>query len=64
MFAAARKTPAWKTPTPLKDADGRPFLRGALEEIDAKWGSMDAYLAKEIGLTPADRVKLKRLYLE
>ena len=64
MFAAARKTPAWKTPTPLKDADGRPFLRGALEAIDAKWGSMDAYLAKEIGLTPADRVKLKRLYLE
>jgi protein-tyrosine phosphatase len=64
MFAQYRKAPNWKTPTPLKDAEGRPFLDGAFAEIDAKWGSVDNYLAKEIGVSQADVAKLRAMYLE
>lgn len=64
MFAQARATPAWKTPPPLMTPDGRPFLDGAFEEIRAKWGSVDGYLLKEIGVTAADQARLRRMYLE
>lgn len=64
MFAQARNTPAWKTPTPLMTPDGRPFLDGAFDEIRAKWGSLDNYLAKEVGVTAADQARLRRMYLE
>jgi protein-tyrosine phosphatase len=64
MFAAYQQNPAWRTPTPLQDADGRPFLAGAFAEIETKWGSVDAYLEKEIGVSAADLKRLRRLYLE
>jgi protein-tyrosine phosphatase len=64
MFAQYRKAPNWKTPTPLKDAEGRPFLDGAFAEIDEKWGSVDNYLAKEIGVSQADVARLRAMYLE
>jgi protein-tyrosine phosphatase len=64
LFAQYRKAPNWKTPTPLVDAQGQPFLNGAFAEIEAKWGSVDAYLAKEIGVGPAEVSKLRALYLE
>jgi protein-tyrosine phosphatase len=63
MFAASQQRPDWKTPQPLHDDQG-PFLRGAFAEIDAKWGSVDAYLAKEIGVSAADLVTLRRTYLQ
>jgi protein-tyrosine phosphatase len=56
--------PELRKPQPLVEADGRPFLAGAFEEIDAKWGSVDAYLRQEVGLTSADLATLRRLYLE
>ncbi len=64
LFAQYRKDPNWKTPTPLTDAQGRPFLDGAFAEIDEKWGSVDNYLAKEIGVSQADIARLRTLYLE
>jgi protein-tyrosine phosphatase len=64
MFAMTRKSPNWKTPSPLMDEQGRPFLRGAFDEIDAKWGSLDAYLAREVGISHADVLKLRLMYLE
>lgn len=64
LFAQYQQAPGWKTPQPLKDAEGRPFLRGAFDEINEKWGSVDAYLAKEIGVGPGDLVKLRELYLQ
>jgi protein-tyrosine phosphatase len=64
LFAQYRKDPNWKTPTPLKDAQGHPFLDGAFAEIDKTWGSVDAYLAKEIGVSHADVLKLRAMYLE
>lgn len=64
LFAAYQQRPNWKTADPLKTADGTPYLAGAFQEIDQTWGSVDAYLIKEIGLTPADLLKLRLLYLE
>ncbi len=64
LFAVSQKDPNWLTPQPLKDAEGRPYLDGAFAEIEAKWGSVDGYLAKEIGLTPDDIARLRRLYLQ
>ncbi len=63
LFVAQQQRPDWKTPQPLHDDQG-PFLRGAYAEIDAKWGSVDQYLAKEIGVRAADLVTLRRVYLQ
>jgi protein-tyrosine phosphatase len=64
MFAKYQQYPSWRTPTPLKEANGRPFLWGAFAEIETKWGSVEAYLIKEIGISAADLKQLRRLYLE
>ncbi len=36
----------------------------ALHEINSRYGSMDAFLNRELGLTPEDRAKLKSMYLQ
>jgi protein-tyrosine phosphatase len=64
MFAAYRSRPDWKTPQPLMDKDGQPFLRGAFDAINEKWGSLDAYLQQEVGVGPAEIAQLRRDYLE
>jgi protein-tyrosine phosphatase len=64
LFASYQQAPGWKTPQPLKDADGRPFLRGAFDEINEKWGSVDAYLAKEVGVGPREIAQLRKRYLQ
>jgi protein-tyrosine phosphatase len=64
LFASYQKNPQWKVAQPLKTADGTPFLKGAFDEIHEKWGSVDAYLEKEIGLSPVQRAKLRALYLQ
>lgn len=64
LFARANANPEARKPQPLVEPDGRPFLMGAFDEIDAKWGSPEAYLRQEIGLTDADFATLRRLYLE
>jgi protein-tyrosine phosphatase len=63
MFAAYQ-TPQAATPTPLVEADGTPFLAGAFAEIEAKYGSVEAYLEREAALTPARRKALQAAYLE
>jgi protein-tyrosine phosphatase len=64
LFSRYQDNPAAMTPSPLQEADGTPFLKGAFDEIDAKWGSVDAYLEKEVGVTKVDLARLKLLYLE
>ncbi len=64
MFAALQKSPMAKVAQPLKEADGTPFLAGAFAEIDQRWGSVDAYLEKEVGLTKGDLALLRATYLE
>jgi len=63
MFASYQKEPHPK-PTPLFTAEGKSFLSFSLAEIEEKWGSIDQYLAIEIGLTKADIARLRLLYTE
>jgi len=64
MFAAFQKSGSYAKAQPLKDAEGRPFLDGAFAEIEQRWGSVDAFLAKEVGVTLADLATLRAAYLE
>jgi protein-tyrosine phosphatase len=56
--------PAWRVAKPLTDAAGRPQLASAFDQIEAQWGSVDAYLQQEIGLSQDDVLALRKLYLE
>ena len=47
---------------PLFTADDKPFLSFAFAEIEAKWGSVDAYLKAEVDITPAAIAKLRVRY--
>jgi protein-tyrosine phosphatase len=64
LFASYQKSGAPAKPTPLKEADGTAFLDGAFAEIEAKWGSVPAYLEAEVGVGKADLARLRLLYLE
>ncbi len=64
MFAKYQQSPQWKVPQPLRENDGTPFLTGAFDEISKKWGSVDAYLAKEAGVGPVEIAALRKAYLE
>jgi protein-tyrosine phosphatase len=64
LLAAYQKDGKSTAAQPLKDANGKAFLDGAFEVIEARWGSVDTYLEQEIGLTKADLAVLRRTYLE
>ena len=64
MFAKYQQNPAAAKPQPLKDPDGTAFLSYAFDEIDKRWGSVDAYLEQEIGVTKVDIASLRVTYLE
>lgn len=64
MFASFQKDPAYKTPRPLVDSNKKALIEAAFAEIDTRYGSVDAYLAKEIGVSGADIAKLRAMYLE
>ena len=51
-------------PQPLYDSNKKPLLQYALEEIEGRYGSVEAYLDKEIGVKPSDVAKLRATYLE
>ncbi|SEO83534.1 tyrosine-protein phosphatase [Paenibacillus sp. OV219] len=40
------------------------FLQAALDEMKAKYGSIDAFIEKGLGVTKEERAKLKAMYLE
>lgn len=64
MFSHYRRDPAAAKPQPLKEADGTAFLSFALDEIDKRYGSVDAYLDKELGVGAVDVAALRASYLE
>jgi protein-tyrosine phosphatase len=64
MFAGYQKDPAYKTPRPLVDSQQRGLIEFALAEVETRWGSIDAYLDKELGVSPADVARLRAMYLE
>jgi protein tyrosine/serine phosphatase len=41
-----------------------PFLATAFDEIEKHWGSVDIYLAPEIGLDSKGGRRLRRIYLQ
>jgi protein-tyrosine phosphatase len=49
---------------PLYTAAGKPFLQETFDEIDARWGSVDAYLDQVLGVDKAKIARLRALYLE
>lgn len=40
-----------------------PYLHYAFEQIEADYGSVEAYLEQEIGVDADDRTRLRTLYL-
>ena len=62
LFAKFQSDPRGNVAQPLKEADGTPFLASAFDEIDKRWGSVDGYLEKEIGLNKVDIANLRRIY--
>ena len=40
------------------------FLQGALDEMKDKYGSIDNFLEKGLGITKEERAKLKAMYTE
>lgn len=40
------------------------FLQAAIDEMKAKYGSIDAFIEKGLGVTKEERAKLKAMYLE
>jgi protein-tyrosine phosphatase len=53
-----------RKPQPLFDAQGRALLQYAFDAIEQRWGSVEAYLDKEIGVDAADIARLRQMYLE
>lgn len=64
MFARYQQNPAAAKPQPLKTAEGTAFLAFAFDEIETKWGSVDAYLAQEAGVSKVDLAALRAHYTE
>lgn len=64
MFSHYRRDPQAAKPKPLKDADGTAFLSFALDEIDKQYGSIEAYLDKELAVSAVDVAALRASYLE
>jgi len=51
-------------PKPLYDAQGVAYLQQTFDAIDARWGSVDAYLDQELGVDGRALARLRALYLE
>lgn len=64
FFARGAHAGADMKAQPLYDANGKSMLLDAFAAIDTKYGSVDAYLEKEVGVTAADLAALRANYLE
>jgi len=51
-------------PRRLVDPQGNALLAAALEAIEARWGSIEAYLRDRLGVGPLEIDRLRSLYLE
>lgn len=64
VFYAKARAAGPLTAKPLYDAKGVAYLQETFDEIDSRWGSVDAYLDKELGIGPRELARLRALYLE
>lgn len=58
------KYKASSKPEPLLTPDGTPLLAIAFAQIEADYGSIDRYLASELGIDSSAKKKLQALYLQ
>ncbi len=63
-YARAQSAGTPTKPRPLYDKAGVALLQQTFDEIDTHWGSVDAYLDKELGIGPRDIAGLRAAYLE
>jgi protein-tyrosine phosphatase len=63
-FYAKVRTTSTPKPRRLVDADGKPYLQQTFDEIDAHWGSVEAYLDQVLGVDRQAIEKLRAIYLE
>ncbi|MBI1200752.1 MAG: protein-tyrosine-phosphatase [Phenylobacterium sp.] len=64
MFASFQKDPNAAKPMPLYSAEHRSLILYALDAVEQRYGSVEAYLDKELGVSAADIEKLRAEYLE
>ncbi|MFC3175311.1 tyrosine-protein phosphatase [Novosphingobium bradum] len=62
IFARMQDDPRARQPQPLKTAQGKPYLDFAFAEMTDRWGGVEGYLRREIGLAPRDIARLRALY--
>ena len=63
-FYAKAQANGLSKPRPLYDDQHVAYLQQTFDEIDSRWGSVDAYLDRELGVSPRDMARLRALYLE
>jgi protein-tyrosine phosphatase len=63
-FARMQKDPRAAVAQPLYDAEHHALLERAFDEIDKRWGSVDAYLQAEVGLSKQDLQRLRARLLQ
>lgn len=64
FFARYQDPKVERKPQPLYGKDGKSLLLDSFAAIDQQYGSVDAYLEKEVGVTAADLATLRANYLE
>lgn len=64
FFARYQDDPRARQPQPLMTADGKSYLDFAFAELTRKWGGVDGYLRRELGLTGRDLQRLRSLYTD
>jgi protein-tyrosine phosphatase len=64
FYAKAQASGAGAKPRPLHDASGVAFLQQTFDEIDARWGSVDNYLDKVLGVDQRAIAQLRAIYLD
>ncbi|RVT43588.1 tyrosine-protein phosphatase [Sphingobium algorifonticola] len=63
-YAAAMKKPGGVKAEPLYAKDGEAYLTKFFRGIEAQYGSVEAYMDKELGVTPVKVAALRARYLE
>jgi protein-tyrosine phosphatase len=64
QFYAKAQAAGPLTAKPLYDAGGVAYLQHTFDEIDTRWGSIDAYLDQVLGVDRHAIARLRALYLE
>src|SRR3546814_19114116 len=54
FFVKYQQSPEAAKPKPLVDGQNQPFLVQAFDEVEKRWGSVEAYLEKAVGVRPVE----------